>query len=66
MKMILKNIPVLFFFVSLFMTNCATPDIEKYQVQTIEEDGYSYKMVNDDPNRLRIYTLKNGLKVFTA
>jgi len=37
---------------------------EKYQTQTLTEAGYTYETVTNDPLKARIYTLKNGLKVY--
>ena len=39
---------------------------EKYETKTITEDGYTYETVTNDPLKLRIYTLKNGLKVYLS
>jgi zinc protease len=37
----------------------------KYQVKTtIDKNGYSYESVTNDPLGVRVYTLKNGLKVY--
>ena len=64
--MIQKNILSLLLINCFVLSNCTAPVKEKYQVQNIVEDGYSYKMVTDDPTGLRIYTLKNGLKVYMS
>jgi predicted Zn-dependent peptidase len=37
-----------------------------YQTKTITEDGYTYETVTNDPLNARIYTLKNGLKVYIS
>ena len=48
-------------------TGCANePEGEKYQVQTITEDGYTYEIVDNDDLALRLYTLDNGLKVYMS
>ena len=38
----------------------------KYQTKTGESNGYSYEYVTNDPLKVRIYTLKNGLKVYLS
>lgn len=35
-------------------------------LKTAESNGYSYEYVPDDPLNVRIYTLKNGLKVYLS
>lgn len=35
-------------------------------LQTAESGGYSYEFVPNDPLKVRIYTLKNGLKVYLS
>ena len=37
---------------------------DKYQTQPFTEAGYTYDAVTNDPLKARIYTLKNGLKVY--
>ncbi|WP_258103344.1 pitrilysin family protein [Marinoscillum sp. MHG1-6] len=39
---------------------------QPYQTNTVTEDGYTYQTVNSDPMNTRIYTLKNGLKVYLS
>lgn len=40
---------------------------EKYKVkESIDENGYSYKTITNDPLKTRIYTLENGLKVYLS
>src|SRR4051812_15536914 len=39
---------------------------EKYQEKTITENGYTYSTVTNDPINARMYTLKNGLKVYLS
>lgn len=34
------------------------------QTENIDKNGYSYQSVTNDPAGMRLYTLKNGLKVF--
>ncbi len=38
----------------------------KYEVKTGESNGYSYEYVTNDPLKVRIYTLQNGLKVYLS
>jgi zinc protease len=39
----------------------------KYEVQQLtDKNGYKYETVTNDPTNLRIYTLKNGLKVYLS
>ncbi|HEX6226756.1 MAG TPA: insulinase family protein [Chryseolinea sp.] len=39
---------------------------KKYERKTAEQDGYTYDYVTNDPLNVRIYTLKNGLKVYLS
>ena len=40
---------------------------QKFETKKLtDKAGYSYETVQNDPNGVRIYTLKNGLKVFLA
>ncbi len=39
---------------------------EKYESKTGEANGYSYEYVTNDPLNVRIYTLKNGLKIYLS
>ena len=51
----------LLLFVLLFSCNK-----EKFETKTTEANGYSYDYVTNDPLNVRIYTLKNGLKVYLS
>ncbi len=44
--------------------SCSAPD--KYQTKTGESNGYTYEYVENDPLKVRVYTLKNGLKVYLS
>ena len=55
----LAAIVTLFFFVSCEKQN-------KYELKTQEQNGYTYEYVTNDPLNVRIYTLKNGLKVYLS
>lgn len=48
----------------LFMASCQ--DSAKYQRKVGESNGYTYEYVPGDPYNVRIYTLKNGLKVYLS
>src|SRR5258708_33164867 len=48
----------------LFMISCSKN--ETYETKTAESNGYSYEYVTNDPLKVRIYTLKNGLKVYLS
>jgi len=48
----------------LFMISCRKN--ETYETNTAESNGYSYEYVTNDPLKVRIYTLKNGLKVYLS
>ena len=37
-----------------------------YETKTAESGGYSYEYVTNDPLKVRIYNLKNGLKVYLS
>jgi len=37
-----------------------------YTTKTAESNGYTYEYVTNDPLKVRIYTLKNGLKVYLS
>lgn len=38
----------------------------KYEAKTAESNGYTYEYVTNDPLNVRIYTLKNGLKIYLS
>lgn len=59
----LKSIAVLALLIIL--QACTSSDEEQYNAeQFTDENGYTYETVTNDPWGARIYTLKNGLKVF--
>lgn len=40
---------------------------QDFKIQTLKDNnGYTYETVNNDPDHVRVYTLKNGLKVYLA
>ena len=54
----------LILFLLIIITGCTKP---KYQVKTEKDkNGYTYEVVTDDPIQARMYTLKNGLKVYIS
>ncbi len=54
----------LFSILALLIFSCSPEG--KYTVKTAESNGYSYEYVTNDPLKVRIYTLKNGLKVYLS
>jgi len=49
---------------SVLLSHCKKES--KYETKTGESNGYSYEYVTNDPLQARIYTLKNGLKVYLS
>jgi zinc protease len=57
----LSLFPILFLII-LCISSCSKT---KYQIKkSTDSNGYSYETVTNDPMGVRIYTLKNGLKVY--
>ena len=52
------------FILLLVISIVSLAQTEKYQTNILTEGGYSYETVSNDPLKVRIYTLKNGLKVY--
>ena len=48
----------------LLIVSCAEKG--KYETKTSESNGYLYEYVTNDPLKARVYTLKNGLKVYLS
>ena len=48
----------------VFFVSCEKQS--QYELKTGEENGYTYEFVTNDPLNVRIYTLKNGLKVYLS
>ena len=61
-----KHILSLVCIASFVFISCNQQPVEKYQVQTITENGYTYEIVTNDPLKMRLYTLDNGLKVYIS
>lgn len=59
----MKNITYLLLLLFIFVS-CEKS--EKYILKTGESNGYTYEYVTNDPLKVRIYTLKNGLKVYLS
>lgn len=52
-------------FFLLLLVGCGKPE-SSYETRTAESNGYSYEYVTNDPLGVRVYTLKNGLKVYLS
>src|SRR5690606_20209624 len=52
-------------FLMVLLLGCRKPE-RAYQTKTAESNGYTYEYVTNDPMGVRIYTLKNGLKVYLS
>ncbi len=53
-------------FLALYLVSYLVSANDKYKVEKKSENGYSYETVTNDPLSARIYTLKNGLKVYMS
>ena len=63
-QLALSNSGLLFFLLILIATGCTK---QKYQDKTVtDKNGFTYEIVTDDPIQARMYTLKNGLKVYLS
>jgi len=60
----MKTLSALLFAGMVLLAACSKPD--KYELKKGESNGYSYEYVTNDPLNVRIYTLKNGLKVYLS
>jgi zinc protease len=49
----------------LLMISC-NQEKNKFELKTETSNGYTYEYVTNDPLKVRIYTLKNGLKVYLS
>lgn len=56
----MKKLLIIFLFISFHSFG------QNYQTETKTENGYTYETVSNDPLKARIYTLKNGLKIYTT
>jgi zinc protease len=57
-------VKTLFFVLLIAFTACKQDSASK--LKTGESNGYSYEYMENDPLNVRIYTLKNGLKVYLS
>ena len=61
-----SNLLLITALVITFLTNCNYVG-QKYKTRTaLDKNGYKYEYVSNDPIKTRIYTLKNGLKVYLS
>lgn len=52
-------------FIIVLLSGCGKPE-PTYETRTAESNGYTYEYVTNDPMGVRVYTLKNGLKVYLS
>ncbi|MFN9862689.1 MAG: M16 family metallopeptidase [Bacteroidota bacterium] len=55
-----------FIFAAMLVWLAACTPKSEFQTKTGESGGFSYEYVTNDPLNVRIYTLKNGLKVYLS
>jgi len=60
----MKKLYFLPLLVLAFFIQCS--EEKKFSTKTGEANGYTYEYVTNDPLKTRIYTLKNGLKVYLS
>jgi zinc protease len=53
-------------FCGLTLASCSSKSSNNSVKTTTDKNGYSYETVENDPTGLRLYTLKNGLKVYLS
>ena len=59
--------PRLFYLlILLIMGSCTGPNDAKFELKKADSGGYTYEYVEGDPLKARVYTLKNGLKVYLS
>lgn len=57
----------LFYLLILLITgSCTAPNDGKFEMKKADSGGYTYEYVEGDPLKARVYTLKNGLKVYLS
>ncbi|WP_407269137.1 M16 family metallopeptidase [Tenacibaculum maritimum] len=68
MRRIIQLFSVCFLFISY--TSCKTNEVpnstETKVKEHIDQKGFKYETVTNDPTKLRLYTLNNGLKVYLS
>jgi predicted Zn-dependent peptidase len=57
---------LILFFVAAFVAFSCKEEAGKFLAKTGESNGFTYEYVTDDPLQVRVYTLKNGLKVYLS
>ncbi len=63
----MRKLSVLVLMASLIVSACKTSDKKIFEVKEHKDaNGYTYETVDNDPTGLRLYTLKNGLKVYLS
>ncbi len=61
-----KQLRFFFGWVSVLAALAACQNQDAFTLKTGESGGYAYEYVTNDPLKARIYTLKNGLKVYLS
>src|SRR2546430_11348762 len=56
----------LFTVLAMLIVAAACKEQDKYETKTGESGAYTFEYVTNDPLNVRIYTLKNGLKVYLS
>jgi len=62
----MKRIGIIIFVTSFLILSCEGEKREKYKIKKHTFGKYPYITVTNDPTKTRIYTLKNGLKVYLS
>lgn len=62
----MKNIIIPSLLAVFFISACSPTGTRIKTVKKVDANGYAYEEVESDPLKTRIYTLKNGLKVFLS
>ena len=62
--MLLKK-KISLFLVAVIFAGCEKSPVS-HEAKTAESNGYTYEYVTNDPLNVRIYTLRNGLKVYLS
>lgn len=62
-----KVFPIILVSLLVFCFSCRHKMSVSYELQkNTDKNGYTYESVTNDPIKLRVYTLKNGLKVYLS
>lgn len=62
-----KRTTFLIYFQAIMVVACMQPgQKDRFTTKTAESQGYRYQYVTNDPLKVRIYTLPNGLKVYLS